>query len=311
MPELPEVETTRRGLSAHLVGLTITDAIIRNAKLRWPIPKNLPSLLRGQTIHSLKRRAKYLLMDCGSGHSRIATPDNEILHARFPLPNPLPRAGEGAIESLREFHITGTLILHLGMSGSLRILPSNTPAVKHDHFDLVLDNGTLVRLRDPRRFGAVLWHSGDVHAHPLLASLGPELLEKEFDGRYLFQATRGRSISIKQCIMDSKVVVGVGNIYANEALFRAGIRPKLAAGKLSQLRCAKLVDEIRATLQEAIKLGGSSLRDFVNTSGQPGYFQQHYWVYGRNGEPCRRCGTIIKHIRQGQRSSFYCPACQK
>ena len=271
MPELPEVETTRRGLSAHLVGLTITDAIIRNAKLRWPIPKNLPSLLRGQTIRSLKRRAKYLLMDCGSG----------------------------------------TLILHLGMSGSLRTLPEKIQPEKHDHFDLVLDNGTLVRLRDPRRFGAVLWHSGDVHAHPLLASLGPEPLEKEFDGRYLFQATRGRSISIKQCIMDSKVVVGVGNIYANEALFRAAIRPRLAAGKLSLPRCTKLVAEIRATLTEAIRLGGSTLRDFVNSSGQPGYFQQHYWVYGRNGEPCRRCGTIIKQIRQGQRSSYYCQTCQK
>ena len=271
MPELPEVETTRRGLAAHLTGLTIKDVVIRNGSLRWPIAKNLPKLLRGKTIVSLKRRAKYLLMDCGNG----------------------------------------TLILHLGMSGSLRIHPANTPPEKHDHFDLVLDNVTLMRLRDPRRFGAVLWHSGDVHTHPLLASLGPEPLEKDFDARYLHQATRGRSVSIKQCIMDNHVVVGVGNIYANEALFRAGIKPQLAAGKLSLPRCTRLVEEIRATLAEAILLGGSSLRDFVNTSGQPGYFQQTYWVYSRTGEPCRRCGAPIKQIKQGQRSSFYCGTCQR
>jgi formamidopyrimidine-DNA glycosylase len=276
MPELPEVETTRRGLATHLTGQTIADVVIRNASLRWPIPKNLPKLLRGQSILSLKRRAKYLLMDCGS----------------------VPR-------------VAGTLILHLGMSGSLRILPAGTPPEKHDHFDLVLGNGTLMRLRDPRRFGAVLWHEGDVNTHPLLASLGPEPLESAFDGRSLYEATRKRSVSIKQCIMDNRVVVGVGNIYANEALFRAGIRPQLAAGKLSLPRCARLVEEIRATLTEAIQQGGSTLRDFVNTSGQPGYFQQTYWVYGRAGEPCRRCGATIKQIKQGQRSSFYCGTCQK
>ncbi|MBI5626143.1 MAG: bifunctional DNA-formamidopyrimidine glycosylase/DNA-(apurinic or apyrimidinic site) lyase [Nitrosomonadales bacterium] len=271
MPELPEVETTRRGLAAHLTGLTIADVVIRNARLRWPIPKNLPKLLRGKIILSLKRRAKYLLMDCGNG----------------------------------------TLILHLGMTGSLRIMPANTPTGKHDHFDLVLSNCTLMRLRDPRRFGAVLWHTGEVHTHPLLATLGPEPLENDFDARYLYQATRERSVSIKQCIMNNRIVVGVGNIYANEALFRAGIKPQLAAGKLSLPRCAKLVEEIRATLAEAIKLGGSTLRDFVDTSGQPGYFQQHYWVYGRGGEPCRKCGSLIKQIKQGQRSSFYCGTCQR
>ncbi len=276
MPELPEVETTLRGLAPHLTGKTVADVVIRNAKLRWPIPKNLPKLLRGGTIRSLQRRAKYLLI--GFEH--------------------------------------GTLILHLGMSGSLRILPAATLPEKHDHFDLVLDNGMLVRLRDPRRFGAVLWHVGDPMLHPLLAALGPEPLPDEhgkngFDARYFYQATRGRSIAIKQCLMDNHVVVGVGNIYANEALFRAGIKPQLAAGKLSLPRCEKLVKEIRATLAEAIKLGGSSLRDFVDTAGQPGYFQQHYWVYGRGGEPCRRCGKRIKQIRQGQRSSFYCGNCQK
>jgi formamidopyrimidine-DNA glycosylase len=276
VPELPEVETTRRGLAAHLTGLTISDVIIRNAKLRWPIPQDMPELLRGCTIVSLKRRAKYLLMDCGSG----------------------------------------TLILHLGMSGSLRILPASSVPQKHEHFDLMLSNDTLMRLRDPRRFGAVRRHTGDAATHPLLSSLGPEPLENDlsahnFDARYLHQATRGRSISIKQCIMDSHIVVGVGNIYANEALFRAGIKPQLAASKLTLPRCAKLVAEIRATLAEAIELGGSSLRDFVNTSGEAGYFQQHYWVYGRSGEPCLRCGSLIKQIRQGQRSSFYCGHCQK
>lgn len=271
MPELPEVEITLRGLAAHLTGQTIAKVVIRHAGLRWPIPKNLPKLLHGKTIRALRRRAKYLLV--------------EFDH--------------------------GTLILHLGMSGSLCVLPAKTPAEKHDHFDLVLANGMLMRLRDPRRFGAVLWHSGDVNAHPLLAALGPEPLEKDFDARYLYQATRGRSIAIKQLIMDSRVVAGVGNIYANEALFRAGIRPQLAAGKLSLPRCAKLVATIRDTLNEAIRHGGSSLRDFVNAAGQPGYFQQHYWVYGRGGEPCRKCGTLIKQTRQGQRSSFYCGSCQK
>jgi len=303
MPELPEVETTRRGLSEHLIGATITDVIIRNPKLRWPIPKNLPKLLRGQKIISLTRRAKYLLADCGNG----------------------------------------TLILHLGMSGSLRILPHDTPPAIHDHFELVLNNGKLMRLRDPRRFGAVLWHEGDVATHPLLATLGPEPLgeipsvgastareekmqsravlaptpreqsdmQSEFNARYLYQATRGRSISIKQCIMDNHVVVGVGNIYANESLFRSGIKPQLAAGKLSLPRCEKLVTEIRATLRAAIEKGGSTLRDFVHSDGSSGYFQQEYFVYGRTGEPCRKCGAMIQQIKQGQRSSFYCGSCQK
>ena len=271
MPELPEVETILRGLAPHLAGQPVTDVVIRHAKLRWPIPKNLPKLLCGKTIRALTRRGKYLLVAFDHG----------------------------------------TLILHLGMSGSLRILPAGKPPDKHDHFDLLLGNGALMRLHDPRRFGAVLWDSGDVNAHPLLASLGPEPLEEDFNARCLYQATRGRSVAIKQLIMNSHVVVGVGNIYANEALFRAGIKPQLAAGKLSLPRSARLVDEIRATLTEAIEKGGSSLRDFVNAAGQPGYFQQHYWVYGRGGEPCRKCGALIRQIRQGQRSSFYCANCQK
>jgi len=271
MPELPEVETTLRGIEPHLLGQRVKDVVIRHPQLRWPIPKNLPKLLRGQTIRALHRRAKYLLLAFDHG----------------------------------------TLILHLGMSGSLRILPTGTRASKHDHFDLVLDNGKLLRLRDPRRFGAVLWHEGNIDEHPLLKNLGPEPLEKSFDAEYLYRTTRKRSAAIKLVIMDNHVVVGVGNIYANEALFRAGIRPTLAANKLSKPRCAKLVETIRQTLREAIKQGGSTLRDFVNSEGEPGYFQQHYWVYGRTGEPCRKCGSSIKQIKQGQRSSFYCSQCQR
>ncbi|MFA6902273.1 MAG: bifunctional DNA-formamidopyrimidine glycosylase/DNA-(apurinic or apyrimidinic site) lyase [Gallionellaceae bacterium] len=271
MPELPEVETTLRGLSPHLSGQRIKQVTIRNPHLRWPIPDNLPGILRTQTIHSLQRRAKYLLLQCDSG----------------------------------------TLILHLGMSGSLRVLPANTPAEKHDHFDLLLHNGTLMRLRDPRRFGAVLWHAGDIAQHPLLSALGPEPLLDDFSAGYLYRATRKRSASVKQVIMDSHVVVGVGNIYASESLFHAGIRPQLAASKLSLPRCARLVQTIRDTLTASIAQGGSTLRDFTDSNGKPGYFQQSYMVYGRAGEPCRICGTAIKQIVQGQRSTYYCSGCQK
>lgn len=271
MPELPEVETTLRGLEPHLAGQRVKNVAIRQPQLRWPIPGNLPQLLHGKIIRGLRRRAKYLLL--------------EFDH--------------------------GTLLLHLGMSGSLRILPAATPPEKHDHFDLVLDNGKLMRLRDPRRFGAVLWCEGDVSQHALLRALGPEPLDKDFDAEYLYRVTRNRNAAIKLVIMDSRIVVGVGNIYASEALFRAGIRPQLAASKLSRPRCEKLAQEIRLTLREAIKKGGSTLRDFVNSSGEPGYFQQHYFVYGRAGEACRKCGGPVRQIRQGQRSSFYCPACQK
>jgi len=271
MPELPEVETTLRGLSPHLCGQRITGVAIRQPQLRWPVPTDLPQKLGGQIIRSISRRAKYLLLDC----------------------------------------CNGTLILHLGMSGSLRILPANTAIEKHDHFDLLLASGQLMRLRDPRRFGAVLWCDGDPARHSLLEQLGPEPLQESFDAAYLYRITRKRNASIKLVIMDSHVVVGVGNIYANEALFHAGVRPQLAAGKLSKSRCALLVQAIRETLSEAIALGGSSLRDFVNSDGKPGYFQQHYWVYGRAGEQCQACDASIKQIRQGQRSSYFCPVCQK
>ncbi len=271
MPELPEVETTLRGIAPHLQQQTVSDVVIRNASLRWPIPKNLPQLLRNHTVRNLRRRAKYLLISFDHG----------------------------------------TLILHLGMSGSLRILPHHTLPEKHDHFDLILANGKLMRLRDPRRFGAVLWHAGDVNAHPLLAQLGPEPLNAEFDADYLYQATRNRSAAIKLVIMDNHLMVGVGNIYANEALFRAAIRPQLPAHKLSKARCALLVQTIKEVLHEAITKGGSSLRDFIHSDGSSGFFQQHYFVYGRTGEPCKHCGAPIKQIKQGQRSSFYCAQCQQ
>ncbi len=271
MPELPEVETTRRGLAPHLEGAVIAAVIIRQPRLRWEIPADLSQILPQQTLHRLTRRAKYLLVTCD----------------------------------------TGTLILHLGMSGSLRILLTDTPPEKHDHFDLILTNGKRMRLRDPRRFGAVLWHTGEVHTHPLLAKLGIEPLETAFNADFLYQATRTRNTPIKQSIMDHHLVVGVGNIYANESLFRANIHPLRPAKQLTFADCTRLVAEIRATLIESIQQGGSTLRDFVSATGQAGYFQQNYWVYGRNGEPCRICGEKILHLKQGQRASFYCGECQR
>ena len=270
MPELPEVETTLRGIAPHLQSAQVQEVIVRNAQLRWPVPSSLPGLLRGCEILDLQRRAKYLLI---------------------------------AFEH-------GTLILHLGMSGSLRILPHGTPPEKHDYFDLILNNGKLMRLRDPRRFGAVLWHEGDIRKHPLLATLGPEPLSAAFDADYLYRATRTRGIAIKLALMDNHMVVGVGNIYANEALFRAGIRPQLAAKKLSRARCAALVQTVQEVLRAAIEKGGSTLRDFIHSDGSSGYFQQHYFVYGRANEACLQCGTPVRIIKQGQRSTFYCPHCQ-
>jgi len=270
MPELPEVETTLRGLFRPMVGRQVVHAIVRNAAMRWPIPANLDALLAGQTIRTLSRRAKYLLVHFDHG----------------------------------------TLILHLGMSGRLCHLAKDEMPGKHDHFDLLLDNGAVIRLRDPRRFGAVLWSEGDVMQHPLLRNLGPEPLEEGFSGAYLHREMKSRSAPIKNVIMDAHLVVGVGNIYASESLFRARISPKLPANQLSRVRCDRLVREIKATLTAAIEAGGSSLRDFFGADGNPGYFQQQYFVYARTGEPCRVCGTAIVTIRQGQRSTFYCLRCQ-
>lgn len=270
MPELPEVETTRRGLEPHLSGQRITAVVIRNARLRSPIIPELAQILPGLSVRSIFRRGKYLLLDCGQGW----------------------------------------LLLHLGMSGSLRVLPADMPPEKHDHFDLVLESGFCMRLRDPRRFGAVIWTEADPMFHPLLMRMGPEPLSDAFDGGVFYRSTRNRRVSIKQALMDSHVVVGVGNIYANEALFRAGINPALLASRLGRKRCDTLVQIVKEVLQLAIAAGGSSLRDFVDSAGKPGYFQQQYFVYGRTGEACRVCGSAIQLLRQGQRSTFYCSSCQ-
>lgn len=271
MPELPEVEVIRRGIVSHLEGCSLAGATVRNPNLRWPVPHDLGHTLCGMEISKVMRRGKYLLFDCGKG----------------------------------------TLILHLGMSGSLRLLPAATPPQKHDHVDLLLDNGMILRLKDPRRFGAILWETADVTRHALLAQLGPEPLTAAFSGNLLYKKTRGRSASIKEVLMNSHIVAGVGNIYASEALFRAGINPTTAAGRIGVRRYEKLVQAIKETLNLAIEAGGSSLRDFVNSDGHPGCFQQQYWVYRRTGQACRECGTIITQTRQGQRSSFYCSHCQK
>jgi len=270
MPELPEVETTRRGIEPHITGKQVSDVIVRHHQLRWPVPRGLKQKLVGHTIRSVSRRAKYLLL--GFDH--------------------------------------GTLLLHLGMSGSLRIIDSGLPAEKHDHVDIVLADGRALRLTDPRRFGAVLWTTEDPSGHELIAHLGPEPLSDDFNAAYLFQRSRGRKSSIKQFIMDGKVVVGVGNIYASESLFLAGINPKRQAGKVSPERMAKLADAIKQVLAAAIEQGGTTLRDFVGGDGKPGYFAQRLNVYGREGEPCRSCGTTIKQRVQGQRSTYYCPRCQ-
>lgn len=270
MPELPEVETVMRGLKPHLEGRRLAGAVVREHRLRWPVPADLDEQLRGQQIHGLQRRGKYLLLDLDQKQ----------------------------------------LILHLGMSGSLRLLTQPDPPGPHDHVDLLLDKGACLRLRDPRRFGAVLL-SDTPGQHPLLDPLGLEPLDPAFDGERLYALTRGRRTAIKQLLMNARLIVGIGNIYANEALFYAGIDPRLPAGRLSRARCVRLAAAIQTTLARAIAAGGSSLRDFVDSAGQPGYFQQDYAVYGRAGEPCRRCGQRIVHFRQGGRSSFACPACQK
>ena len=271
MPELPEVETTRRGLAPHLLGKRIRTAIVRNAAMRQPVPKKLPQLVAGTTIERVERRAKYLLIGCG----------------------------------------TGTLIIHLGMSGRLWLVDAKASADTHDHFDLVLDNDTAVRLRDPRRFGLVLWATGDPLAHPLLARIGPEPLARDFDGRVLYDATRNRTAAVKLVLMDSHVVAGVGNIYASEALFRARINPKIAAHRVSRARYELLAEKVKETLEAAIQAGGSTLRDYVGGDGRAGYFQNEHLVYDRAGEPCYTCGAAIREIKQGQRATFYCAVCQR
>lgn len=280
MPELPEVETTRRGLLNPVVGAVITDVTVRDTRLRWPIPATLKQKLAGRKVVNISRRGKYLLFH---------------------------------IEARRD-KLDGYLLCHLGMSGSLFAVAPATPPVKHDHvdFQLVKDGiPSLIRYHDPRRFGAMLWIDGATPRHPLLDNLGPEPLDDNFDGLHLFKLSRGRTVSVKEFIMKAEVVVGVGNIYASEALFGAGIRPTIAAGRVSLARYILLAAAIRHTLTTAIAAGGSSLRDYVKADGAPGYFQLSAAVYGRANAPCEVCGTMLKMLRQGQRSTYFCPRCQR
>jgi formamidopyrimidine-DNA glycosylase len=270
MPELPEVETTCRGIAPHITGQRIIRAVVRERRLRHPIPRQFAARVRGQRIGEVRRRGKYLLLVCS----------------------------------------TGTLIIHLGMSGSLRLVPVAKPAQKHDHIDLQLSNGLALRLHDPRRFGLMVWTEAAPLLHPLLSGLGPEPLAAAFNGAYLVRRARGRSVPVKQFIMDAKVVVGVGNIYANEALFMAGVHPRRAADKVTAPEYASIAKAIKRVLRKAIAAGGTTLRDYVNGEGRSGYFSQQLLVYGRAGQPCRRCAHGIKKVVLGQRSTYFCPHCQ-
>ncbi|MDB5833546.1 MAG: formamidopyrimidine-DNA glycosylase [Caballeronia sp.] len=276
MPELPEVEVTRRGIEPFVTGRRVERVDVRTPALRWPIPPHLAKTMKALKIDKVERRGKYLLFETSEGW----------------------------------------LIVHLGMTGTLRVLrnvPRPPDAAKHDHIDVIFDD-FILRFRDPRRFGAVLWHAradGDVLDHPLLAGLGVEPFTPEFSGALMYRQTRGRKVSVKQALLAGTMVVGVGNIYASESLFRAGIRPTVAAGRVSLVRYDLLADAVRTTLAAAIEKGGSTLRDFVGSNGESGYFQLDYFVYDRAGLPCHVCGAAIKQIVQGQRSTYFCPRCQR
>lgn len=271
MPELPEVETTRRGIEPVLRGRRVTSVDVREPRLRWPVPAGLARDLSGQLLGGVSRRAKFLLFESPVGH----------------------------------------LIVHLGMSGSLRIVSGNVEPEKHDHLDIVMDNGLCLRFRDPRRFGAALWTTDDPLEHPLLRRLGPEPLGPDFDAELLHRLSRGRRVAVKSFLMNSQIVAGIGNIYASEALFLARIHPARAAGRISRERYERLVDAVRRVLKDAIAAGGTTLRDFVDSSGNPGYFAQRLRVYGRLGEACEKCGAPVRSRVIGQRSTFFCPHCQR
>lgn len=270
MPELPEVETTCKGISPYITGNIFSAVIVRQSQLRWPVPTDLAQILCGLQINSVTRRGKYCLLNTG----------------------------------------TGTLILHLGMSGNLRIVTAGEKPNKHDHVDFIFKNNTVLRFNDQRKFGAVLWAAGDVTTHPLLKDLGPEPLTADFNGEYLFFRSTQRKMPIKTFIMDGHIVVGVGNIYASESLFLAGIVPTRAAGSLSLEEYQKLAATIKTVLQRAIEQGGTTLKDFVNAEGKPGYFSQSLAVYGRAGLPCYQCQSLIQQVKIGQRASYFCPVCQ-
>jgi formamidopyrimidine-DNA glycosylase len=271
MPELPEVETTRRGLVPHVVGRRIHDVVVRNRNLRWPVPRDLARRMRGERVLDIRRRGKYLLFDFPKGH----------------------------------------LLVHLGMSGRLSRVAREEPPRIHDHVDLQLEGSDAVRLTDPRRFGAMLWVNGPPERHVLLRGLGMEPLERGFDGEALQRSARGRRIAVKHFLMNARVVTGVGNIYASEALFRAGIHPLRSVARISRTRWDRLALAVRETLESALEAGGTTLRDYASLEGRPGEFGTKCAVYGREGEPCLACGTPIKALRQGQRSTFYCPGCQR
>ena len=271
MPELPEVETVRRGITPVIQNQTIKSIVVRQPKLRYPIPSHLNQTLKDTMVTDIKRRSKYLLLETELGH----------------------------------------LIIHLGMSGRIHALTDPPPPNKHDHVDIHFHNDICLRYHDPRRFGMILWTHDDPSQHSLIKHLGPEPLTDDFHDDLLWEKSRKRQVSVKQFIMDSKVVVGVGNIYASESLFQAGISPKRAANKVAKLRYQTLVDCIKTVLNKAIDAGGTTLKDFSAADGKPGYFQQELFVYGRNGQPCIRCRTTICKLTQGQRSTFYCPKCQK
>lgn len=268
MPELPEVEVSRLGITPHIENQIITQVVVRNGQLRWPVPEEV-QLLVGQTVMGVSRRAKYLFIDTQAGSA----------------------------------------ILHLGMSGKLRVVDKDVALVKHDHIDIEFSNGKVLKYNDPRRFGAFLWQQPNT-THALLTKLGPEPLTDEFDSTWLFEKSRGKSTVVKNFIMDNHVVVGVGNIYANESLFKAGIDPRKPAGKISKQKYVALTAHIKQTLAEAIKQGGTTLKDFTQSDGNPGYFAQELLVYGRAGKACLSCDSILKSIKIGQRNSFYCPSCQ-
>jgi formamidopyrimidine-DNA glycosylase len=271
MPELPEVETTRRGLLPHVVGRSIREVVVRNPNLRWPVPADLRQRLRGERVRDIRRRGKYLLLDFPRGH----------------------------------------LLVHLGMTGRFTVVPRQTAPRKHDHVDLVLDDGNILRFNDARRFGTMLWLDTPAEEHALLRDLGLEPLDPKFNGAALRARARGRRVAVKQFLMNGEIVTGVGNIYASEALFRAGIHPSRSAGRISAPRWDRLAKSIRVTLERAIDSGGSTLRDFVSAEGRPGYFQHRHAVYARAGKPCPACKTKIRALRHGQRSTFFCPRCQK